>query len=64
MAIADFISTIMDAAVKGTLYGISIILCVLCLISIWKWFLGVVARVLFYLFPSLETLVNRKGGSK
>ncbi len=55
MAIADFISTIMDAAVKGTLYGISIILCVLCLISIWKWFLGVVARVLFYLFPSLET---------
>lgn len=50
----EIIEQIMDSMVRGTLTGICLGFWVLCLAGVWKWFLGVAKRALFYLFPGLK----------
>ena len=47
----DFINSLIDASIRGTLLGITIFFWVVGLVSIWKWFFGVMKRLLHWLFP-------------
>lgn len=47
----EMISEILNAMVRGTLYGICISFWMMGLAMIWKWFIGVVKRFLQLLFP-------------
>lgn len=50
----ETIEQFMDSMVRGTLNGICLAFWLLCLVSVWKWFLGVMKRALFCLFPGLK----------
>ena len=50
----EMINEFMDAMVQGTLTGICLAFWLLCIAGVWKWFLGVMKRALFYLFPGLQ----------
>lgn len=57
----ELMNQVMDIIIRGTLCGICLGFSLLSLIGIWKWFLGVMVRGLFYFFPGLEDWVrNRK----
>ena len=47
----DFINFLIDASIRGTLLGITIFFWGFGLVSIWKWFFGVMKRLLHWLFP-------------
>lgn len=47
----DFINSLIDASIRGTLLGITIFFWGFGLVSIWKWFFGVMKRLLHWLFP-------------
>ena len=47
----DFINSLIDASIRGTLLGITIFFWDFGLVSIWKWFFGVMKRLLHWLFP-------------
>ena len=51
----EMINEFMDSVVRGTLTGIFFAFWLLCMAGIWKWFIGVMKRALFYLFPGLQT---------
>ena len=46
----EMINEFMDSMVRGTLTGICFAFWLLCMAGIWKWFIGVMKRALFYLF--------------
>lgn len=48
----ETINMIMDAMVKGTLTGICISFWMFGLAMVWKWFVGVIKRMIHYLFPN------------
>ena len=56
----EVINQLMDAMVRGTLTGICIAFWLLCMIGIWKWFIGVMKRALFCLFPSLQAWAENR----
>ena len=56
----EVINQLMDAMVRGTLTGICIAFWLLCMIGIWKWFIGVTKKALFYLFPGLKAWADNK----
>lgn len=45
----DTINVIMDAMVKGTLTGICISFWMFGLAIIWKWFIGIIKKMIHYL---------------
>ena len=56
----EVINQLMDAMVRGTLTGICIAFWLLCMIGIWKWFIGVMKKALFYLFPGLKVWADNR----
>ena len=56
----EVINEFMDAVIRGTMTGICLGFVVLGLAAIWKWFFGVTKRVILYLFPGVETWVQRR----
>ena len=61
---AEMIEQFMDSMTRGTLNGICLAFWLLCLVGVWKWFLGVTKRALFYLFPSLKERADNKARLK
>ena len=49
----DVLNTLMDASIRGTLFGITLFFWGFALVSIWKWFFGVIKRSIHWLFPNL-----------
>lgn len=50
----DFINSLIDASIRGTLLRITIFFWGFGLVSIWKWFFGVMKRLLHWLFPKCK----------
>ena len=46
----EMINDFMDMLVHSTITGICLAFWIIALMGIWKWFLGVMKRALFYLF--------------
>lgn len=49
----DVLNTLIDASIRGTLFGITLFFWGFGLVSIWKWFFGVIKRTILWLFPNL-----------
>lgn len=49
----EFLNNLIDASIIGTLLGISISFWIFGLIAVWKWFLGIVKKMVHWLFPNL-----------
>ena len=49
----EMINQLIDASIRGTLLGISLFFWGFGLIAIWKWFFGVMKRLIKWLFPTL-----------
>ena len=49
----DVLNTLIDASIRGTLFGITVLFWGFGLVSIWKWFFGVIKRSIHWLFPNL-----------
>ncbi len=64
----EMMNQILNALVHGTLICVCTGFCLLGLLGVWKWFFGVVQRVLFALFPALrawsENRQNRRNGRR
>ena len=56
----DVINEFMNSMVRGTLTGICLAFWLLCMAGIWKWFIGVMKRALFYLFPGLQAWADKR----
>ena len=56
----EMINEFIDSMVRGTLTGICFAFWLLCMAGIWKWFIGVMKRALFYLFPGLKAWVENR----
>ena len=54
----EMINEFMDSVVRGTLTGICFAFWLLCMAGIWKWFIGVMKRALFYLFRKMRKKDN------
>ena len=50
----EMVNQLIDASIRGTLLGISLFFWGFGLVAIWKWFFGVMRRLIFWLFPSLS----------
>ena len=57
----ELINTFMDSIIRGTLTGICLGFCILGVVAIWKWFFGVMKRALLYIFPGLQTRLEKEG---
>lgn len=51
---AEMINEFMNTIVQGTLTGVCLAFWFMCIVGVWRWFIGVMKRVLFYLFPGLH----------
>lgn len=49
----DVLNTLIDASIRGTMLGITIFFWIFGLVTIWKWFFGVIKRSIHWLFPNL-----------
>lgn len=56
----ELINTFMDSIIRGTLTGICLGFCILGVVAIWKWFFGVIKRALLYIFPGLQTRLDKR----
>ena len=56
----EMINDFMDMLVHSTITGICLAFWIIALMGIWKWFLGVMKRALFYLFPGLKTWADKR----
>ena len=50
----DTLNTLIDASIRGTMLGITIFFWIFGLVTIWKWILNVIKRLVHWLFPNLE----------
>ena len=50
----DVLNTLIDASIRGTLFGITVFFWGFGLVSIWKWFFGVIKRSIHWLFPKSD----------
>ena len=48
---SETIINFMDSAIRGSLFGICIVLWGFGIVAIWKWFIGLSKRILHWLFP-------------
>ena len=49
----DVLNTLIDASIRGTLFGITLFFWGFARVSIWKWFFGVIKSSIHWLFPNL-----------
>lgn len=56
----NVISQFMDFIIRWSLCLICTGICILCLLSIWKWFFGVVKRWMFDIFPGIRSWVEKR----
>ena len=56
----EMINKFIDLIVRSTLNGICFAFWILCMIGIWKWFIGVMKKALFYLFPGLKAWADKR----
>lgn len=49
----EMLNQLIDASIRGTLLGISLFFWGFGLVAIWKWFFGVVKKLVCWLFPNL-----------
>ncbi len=56
----EMVNQVVEAIVSGTMTGICLGFIALGLVAIWKWFFGVVKRVVIFLFPGIATWVQRR----
>lgn len=50
----DTLNTLIDASIRGTMLGITIFFWIFGLVTIWKWLLSVIKRLVHWLFPNLK----------
>lgn len=50
----DTLNTLIDASIRGTMLGITIFFWIFGLVTIWKWLLNVIKRLVHWLFPNLR----------
>ena len=60
----EIVNEVMEAIIRGTMTGICLGFIALGLVAIWKWFFGVVKRVVLFLFPGLEAWAQRRREAK
>ena len=48
------LNTLIDASIRGTMLGITIFFWIFGLVTIWKWILNVIKRLVHWLFPNLK----------
>ena len=46
----DVLNTLIDASIRGILFGITLFFWGFALVSIWKWFFGVIKRSIHCFF--------------
>lgn len=51
---SETIINLMDSAIRGSFFGICIILWSFGIVAIWKWFIGLSKRILHWLFPKCK----------
>ena len=56
----EMINEFIDMVVRSTLNGICFAFWILCMVGVWKWFIGVMKKALFYLFPCLQTWADNR----
>lgn len=56
----EIVNEVMESIIRGTMTGICLGFIVLGLTAIWKWFFGVVKRVVFFLFPGVEAWAQHR----
>ena len=60
----EIVNEVMEAIIRGTMTGICLGFIALGLVAIWKWFFGVVKRVVIFLFPGIATWAQRRREAK
>ena len=50
----DTLNTLIDASIRGTMLGITIFFWIFGLVTIWKWILNVIKRLVYWLLPNLK----------
>ena len=50
----DFVNTLIDASIRGTLLGISVFFWGCGLIAVWKWIFGLAKRFFHWLCPNFR----------
>ncbi len=60
----EMINTFMDSIIRGTLAGFCLSFYILAIAAVWKWFLGIMKRILLYLFPGIKARADKKGKKK
>lgn len=50
----DTLNTLIDASIRGTMLGITIFFWIFGFVTIWKWILNVIKRLVHWLFPNLK----------
>lgn len=50
----DTLNTLIDASIRGTMLGITIFFWIFGLVTIWKWILNVIKRLVHWVFPNLK----------
>ena len=60
----EMVNQVVEVIVSGTMTGICLGFIVLGLAAIWKWFFGIVKRVVLYLFPGIATWAQRRREAK
>lgn len=56
----EMVNTFMDSIIRGTLAGFCLSFYILVIAAVWKWFLGIMKRILMYLFPGLRAGADKK----
>ena len=54
----DTLNTLIDASIRGTMLGITIFFWIFGLVTIWKWILNVIKRLVHWLLPNLKKKNN------
>lgn len=50
----DTLNTLIDVSIRGTMLGITVFFWIFGLVTIWKWLLNVIKRLVHWLFPNLK----------
>ena len=50
----ETLNTLIDASIRGTMLGITIFFWIFGLVTIWKWLLNVIKRLVHWVFPNLK----------
>ena len=60
---SETIINLMDSAIRGSLFGICIVLWGFGIVAIWKWFIGLSKRILEWLVPKSRWRIAKPDGA-